>query len=816
MTTRRTKSQPTKKTRRALSPAEGRREVVDGFDIGTVVENPISDELSTGFLDYAVSVIVSRALPDVRDGLKPVQRRILYAMNAMGLRPDREYRKSARIVGDVMGKYHPHGDSAIYDAMVRLAQDWVMRVPLVDGQGNFGSPDDSPGAPRYTEARMATAALALTESLNEDVVDFQDNFDGSEVEPTILPARIPNLLVNGASGIAVGMATNMAPHNLREVADAIKLVLDNPKAQLADLLKVVKGPDFPTGGIVIHEGALGEIYRTGKGTVRLRGVATIEAEGRKRRIVITELPYTTSPERLITRVVEQVRDKKLEGIGGIADHTDRKSGLRIVIDLKNGVEPKAVLANLYALTPLEEKFAFNNVALVDGKPKTLGLRELIDEYIKFQLEIVVRRSEYRREAARKRLHIVAALVKALGEIDEVVAIIKKSRKTDTARQKLMSFLKIDETQANAILDMPLRRLTALEVSRLKEEEKELEKTIRDLTKLLGSEKLQRKVVAEELDEWVERIGDERRTRVVKEADDEFEAGSSVEVAEAPCVVTLSASGLIGRDEGGRRTPSADDLLLARVDATTTAEIFVITNQGRAYRTAAYDLPTAKGRSRGTKAGALLGLGRGEVPVGLWSSTELEAGRIPVFVTAKGRVKRVRPDDLSQMAVVSLIKLEEGDQVVYAGAAADDAMAVFATKDGQVLVTDASKIRPQGRTGSGMAGIGLGDGDVVIGAGCVDKAQLDTYDVVVVTAAGRIKASALSEYPAKGRATGGVRTIRLLKGETRLAYAGVLPAGQWAPVVDGAVVEAAVERTRRDASGEMLESGPATGAGWVRP
>lgn len=802
-------------TIKVAGPGEAPR-YVDG--VGTVWSSPIAGELSDSFMEYSMSVIVSRAIPDVRDGLKPVQRRILYAMWEKGLAAEKSHQKSASVVGTVMGTYHPHGDSAIYDAMVRLAQDWSMRVPLVDGQGNFGSPDDSPAAARYTEARMSRAAEFLVGDLGEETVDFVPNYSGTTVQPVVLPAKYPNLVVNGAAGIAVGMATNIAPHNLGEVAEAVKLLIADPRATLADLMKKIPGPDFPTGGILIEGEGIKEAYRDGRGTVRMRGRVEIEeVAGARRRgaqLVVKELPYGVAPERFITRTVEAISAKKVEGVTSIADHSDRHSGQRIVLELRAGVNPAAVLAQLYSQTPLEERFSINQVALVGGAPQTVGLKKMLTAWIEAAVEVVERRTRYRLGRAEARLHLVAGLVAALDMIDEVVAEIRRSRSTAAAREKIMKLVGVDETQANYILEMPLRRLVSLERRKLQDEKKELTGSVREMRRLLGSRREQEMVVVAELEEAVETCGDARRTQIISAtAAEAAEAVTeSVEIADEECVVTLSVTGLVGRDLGGRRRAGADDVLLARIEAKTREEVFIVGADGVAVRRQGYELAAAEGRSRGEKT-AGLGVKR---PVGIFSETELGRGRVPVIVTRRGVVKRVAPADLSKMAEVRIITLEEGDEVVWAGAAAENADIFMVAESGQVLRTPAQKIRPQGRGAGGVAGMRLEEGDKVIAAGAavVEAGGGESKGVVaVITDGGRVKASALSEYPTKGRATGGVRGVRLLRGETRVVAAGVLDS-EWTWVGKSGEALGATELGRRDGSGEILEGEP-VGTGLVR-
>ncbi|MGW0071480.1 DNA gyrase/topoisomerase IV subunit A, partial [Streptosporangium sandarakinum] len=562
-----------------------------------IVDIDVSAEMRTSFLEYAYSVIYQRALPDARDGLKPVQRRILYSMSEMGLRPDRGHVKSSRVVGDVMGKLHPHGDTAIYDALVRMAQPFSMRLPLIDGHGNFGSPDDLPAAMRYTEARLASAAMAMVQSIDEDTVDFKPNYDGQETEPTVMPSAFPNLLVNGATGIAVGMATNMAPHNLVEVVAAARHLIKKPDATLDDLMRFVPGPDLPTGGIIIGLDGIRDAYARGRGTFRMRAKCVVEqVSPRRKGIVVTELPFNVGPERVVTKIRELVTAKKLQGISDLKDLSDRHKGLRLIIEIKNGFIPEAVLEELYRLTPMEESFGINNVALVDGQPRTLGLRELLQVYVDHRLDVVRRRSAHRRRKREERLHLVDGLIVALLNIDEVIQVIRASDDSAQARTRLMEVFDLSEIQAAYILDTPLRRLTRYDKLELDREKETLQAEIAELTEILSSDTRLRKVVSDELAQVAKTFGTPRRTVLLESSGVTRSAAVTLEVADDPCLVLFSSTGLLARTTdasplpaGGER--SAHDVLVSVVRSTVRGEIGAVTSEGRMIRVQVVDLPT---------------------------------------------------------------------------------------------------------------------------------------------------------------------------------------------------------------------------------
>lgn len=785
----------------------------------------LETEMQGSFLEYAYSVIYSRALPDARDGLKPVQRRILYQMAEMGLRPDRGHVKSARVVGEVMGKLHPHGDTAIYDALVRLAQEWALRVPLVDGHGNFGSLDDGPAAARYTEARLASPAMALTENLDEDVVDFIPNYDGQFQQPSVLPAAFPNLLVNGASGIAVGMATNMAPHNLIEVVAAATHLLENPDATTEELMEFVPGPDFPSGGILMGLDGVKDAYTNGRGALKVRGKVSVEPLGPRRTgIIVSELPYMVGPERLIEKIRDAVQAKKLQGISDVTDLTDRNHGLRVAIGIKTGFDPNAVLEQLYRLTPLEDSFSINNVALVDGQPRTLGLKEMLRVYVAHRLEVITRRSRYRLARREERLHLVEGLLIAILDIDEVIQVIRSSDDSEQARSRLRSVFDLSELQAEYILELRLRRLTKFSRIELETERDALLAEIAALRELLGSDVLLRAAVAKELDAAADAYGTPRRTLLMNAAPPKSRAtkGAAVDlqIADAPTVLVLSTTGRAVRVDLGEGQElslpprrSKHDAILTTIETTVRAEIGALTTEGRVLRFSPVDLPSVPSSSVQLAAGAplrdYLGITtRGERILGFVRFDS----EVPIALgTAQGTVKRIVPSTLPVRPDLEVIGMKPGDTVVGAVAARDDDDLVFVTSDAQLLRFSASAVRPQGAPAGGMAGIKLGAGASVLFFGAVNPES----DAVVATVSGgdsslpgtepgRAKVSPFSEYPAKGRATGGVRAHAFLKGEDRLTVAWVGPSPAQAVDPTGAVRKLPEAGARRDASGQPID------------
>ncbi|MCA0294370.1 MAG: DNA topoisomerase 4 subunit A [Actinobacteria bacterium] len=788
-----------------------------------IVDVDVSEEMETSFLEYAYSVIYSRALPDARDGLKPVQRRILYTMDQMRIRPDVSHVKCSRVVGQVMGLYHPHGDSAIYDALVRLAQPWAMRLPTVDGHGNFGSLDSGPAAMRYTECRMAPAAVAMTADIEADTVDFRPNYDGKESEPTVLPSAFPNLLVNGSTGIAVGMATNIPPHNLIEVVQALKHLMWNPDADVDELMRYVPGPDFPVGGKIIGLDGIREAYTTGRGSFRVRASARIEqVHARRKGIVVTELPYQVGPERIIEQVKTLVTAKKLTGIADIKDLTDLANGTRLVIEVKNGINPDALLEELYRLTKLEDSFAINNVALVDGQPNTMPLKQMLEVYLDHRLQVIRRRSAFQLGKARDRLHLVEGLLIAIVDIDDVIAIIRSSDDGAQARARLMDAFELTEVQANYILDMQLRRLTKFSAIELEAERDKLWLTINDLQGILDSDQRLREVTAHELDEVARTHGTPRRTILLASAGNQVTAakaakanGASLEIADDPCWVMLSSTGLLARTDNDEPLPTSGprathDVISSAVRTTARGEFCALTNRGRLLRGQAIDVPSvpvtaaAPNLQGGSPAVELLPLDPGERILGLGTLGEGTFGW--ALGTRQGVVKRVNPEILGKDAW-DIIRLDDGDEVVGALELAHDLVDfVFVTSDAQLLHFPASAVRPQGRAGGGMAGIKLERGARVVFFGATPVADSSVVTVAGSSAAlpgteaGSAKVTPLAEYPGKGRATGGVRCQRFLKGEDGLLLAWVGADPAIAAAASGTPIDLPAPDLRRDASG----------------
>ena len=813
--------------------------VADDFE-EHIVDIDVGDEMRTSFLEYAYSVIYSRALPDARDGLKPVQRRILYTMADMGLRPDRGHVKSARVVGEVMGRLHPHGDGAIYDALVRMVQPWSMRLPLVDGHGNFGSPDAGPAAMRYTECRLAAAAVPMTTSIDEDTVDFKPNYDSREAEPVVLPAALPNLLVNGASGIAVGMATNMAPHNLVEVVQALRHLVVHPDADLETLMRFVPGPDLPTGGKIIGLDGVRDAYETGRGTFRMRATTRIESvTPRRRGIVVTELPYGVGAEKVVERIKVLVQGKKLQGIADVKDLTDLEKGLRLVIEVKNGFHPEAILEQLFRLTPMEDSFGINNVALVDGQPRTLGLKPLLEVFLAHRYDVVRRRSAYRRQRAADRLHLVEGLLVAILDIDEVIQLIRGSDDAGQAKERLMSVFDLTDPQASYILDMQLRRLTRFSRIELEKEQAELVRVIEDLDAILSDDSRLRRVVSDELAEAAKAHGTPRRTVLLQSAGQPA-ATVPLEVADEPCLVLLSSAGLLARtaddeppgDEGGR---TGHDVVTSVARGTARGQVGVLTSRGRLVRLDVLDLPAlprtanAPQLSGGAPLGTFLALEADERALALCALREDGPGL--ALGTRLGVVKRVNPEVLGREAW-EVTRLADGDEVVGAvELVTGEEELCFVTSDAQLLHFPAAAVRPQGRTGGGMAGVRLAPGAHVVFFGAVpaspdtDAAPDDSRPVVVTVAGagsalpgtepGSVKVTWLAGYPAKGRATGGVRCHRFLRGEDTLVLAWVGPGPARAAAASGAPVDLPAADDRRDGSGTPAQQPIAAVAPAVR-
>jgi DNA gyrase subunit A len=782
-----------------------------------IVDIDVASEMQTSFLEYAYSVIYSRALPDARDGLKPVQRRILYAMDEMGVRPDRGHVKCARVVGQVMGQYHPHGDTAIYDALVRMAQPWTMRLPLIDGHGNFGSLDDGPAAMRYTECRMAPAAAAMTDGLEENTVDFKPNYDGKDVEPAVLPAAFPNLLVNGATGIAVGMATNCPPHNLVEVVQALRHLIKHPDADIDKLMHFIPGPDLPSGGKIIGLDGIRTAYHTGKGSFRMRATARIEqVHPRRKGIVITELPYLIGPERVIEQIKSIVNGRRLQGIADVKDLSDRTNGTRLVIEIKSGFNPDAILEQLYKLTKIEDNYAINAVALVDGQPRTLTLRDLLTVYLEHRYEVTRRRTDFARTKAQERLHLVEGLLVAILDIDDVIAIIRSSDDTAHARTRLMEVFELSETQTNYILEMPLRRLTRFSRIELETERGKLEATIAELTEILENREQLRALVGNQLAEIAHQHGTPRRTILLAASGVATTAAAApLEVADDPCWVLLSSAGLLARTNHAQPLPPVaaranHDVIVSKIISTARGDCGLITSFGRLIKISALDLPTvpitahAPNLQGGTHVSELATLEAGENILCLTTLADDSLGL--ALGTAQGIVKRVNPEILGKESW-DVIRLEAGDRLVGAvELTTTQAELVFITNDAQLLHFPASAVRPQGRSGGGMAGIKLGIGASVIYFGAVSAANAVVATVSGSSRAlpgtddGSVKVTGFEHYPAKGRATGGVRCHRFLKGEDSLllAWAGQAPA--IAAAASGTPVPLPPTDARRDGSG----------------
>jgi len=818
-----------------MSPADNRRSARTPAESTTperIEDIDVSTEMQSSYLEYAYSVIYSRALPDARDGLKPVQRRILYQMSEMGLRPDRAHVKSARVTGEVMGKLHPHGDSAIYDALVRMAQDFTLRLPLIDGHGNFGSLDDGPAAARYTEVRLAAAALTMTDGIDEDEVDFVPNYDNQLTQPDVLPSAIPNLLVNGASGIAVGMATNMAPHNLIEVVGAARHLLAHPHATLEELMEFVPGPDLPGGGIVVGLDGVKDAYATGRGTFRTRAKVSVEPiTARKTGLVVTELPYLVGPEKVIEKIKDGVNAKKLAGISDVTDLSDRSRGLHLVIGIKTGFSPQAVLDQLYRYTPLEDGFSINNVALVEGSPRTLGLRELLQVYLDHRVEVVTRRSRYRLARKRERLHLVEGLLIAILDIDEVIQVIRTSDDSEQARSRLMQVFDLSQVQSEYILELRLRRLTKFSRIELETERDDLIAAIAELEQILASEERIKAVVSQELSDVADKYGTPRRTMLTSAAPSRALTGAKaqavLEVADAPCRVFLSATGRLVRvdlqpDADGtppRITPpsrrSKHDAVLSSIPTTSRAEIGAVTSAGRIVRFVPVDLPAVPGNSvqfgAGVRASDYLGLtDKSERVLALVSPDST----VPLALgSAQGVVKRLTPGDWANKPEFEVIALKPGDRVVGACEASDSDELVFVTTDAQLLRFSASSVRPQGRGAGGMAGIKLSADANALSFDVVPGGAQDVVVVTVATSASTLpgtnpgsgKVSAFSEFPGKGRATGGVRAQRFLKGEDQLTVAWVGEAPALAVSADGTPRVLPEGGAKRDASGVPLDA-----------
>ena len=754
----------------------GDTEIVDHH--GHIEQVDLQTEMQRSYLDYAMAVIIGRALPDVRDGLKPVHRRVIYAMYDGGYRPDRAFNKCARVVGDVMGQFHPHGDSAIYYTLVRLIQSWIMRYPLALGQGNFGSPgNDGAAAPRYTETKMAPIALEMVRDINEDTVDFQPNYDGKSLEPTVLPARIPNLLINGSSGIAVGMATNIPPHNLREVAEGVEWFLKNPHATNEELLNAlmarIKGPDFPTGAQILGTKGIEDAYRTGRGSITMRAVVNVEEIHGRTCLVVTELPYQANPDNLAIKIAELIKDGKVTGIADLRDETSGRTGQRLVIVLKRDASPKVVLNNLYKHTQLQENFSANMLAIVDGVPRTLSLDAFVRHWVNHQLDVIVRRTRYRLRQAEEEAHILRGLLKALDALDEVIALIRRSPTADEARTALMEFLQIDEAQAQAILNMQLRRLAALERQKIQDRHDELMRMIAEYNAIIASETRQREIISEELGEIVNRYGDERRTQIMYG----YNGDMSMEdlIPEEEVVVTITRGGYIKRTRsdqyrsqhrGGKGIKGAslrgDDVVEHFFVTTTHSWILFFTNLGRVYRAKGYELQEAGRDAKGQHIANLLEFQGGEHIAQVMELKSYEDAEYLVLATRGGMVKKSRLSDYDTNRTAGLIaiNLREGDEVVsaFTVSAADDILLVSRNGMSLRFHADDASLRPMGRSTSGVTGMKFREGDELISANVVTEGSY----VFVVTEGGYAKRTSVDEYRVQGRNGFGIKVAKLVE------------------------------------------------------
>ena len=745
---------------------------------GHIEQVDLQTEMQRSYLDYAMAVIIGRALPDVRDGLKPVHRRVIYAMYDGGYRPDRSFNKCARVVGDVMGQFHPHGDSAIYDTLVRLIQSWIMRYPLALGQGNFGSPgNDGAAAPRYTETKMAPIALEMVRDINEDTVDFQPNYDGKSLEPTVLPARIPNLLVNGSSGIAVGMATNIPPHNLREVAEGVEWFLKNPHATNEELLNAlmarIKGPDFPTGAQILGTKGIEDAYRTGRGSITMRAVVNVEEIHGRTCLVVTELPYQANPDNLAIKIAELIKDGKVTGIADLRDETSGRTGQRLVIVLKRDASPKVVLNNLYKHTQLQENFSANMLAIVDGVPRTLSLDAFVRHWVNHQLDVIVRRTRYRLRQAEEEAHILRGLLKALDALDEVIALIRRSPTADEARSGLMEFLQIDEAQAQAILNMQLRRLAALERQKIQDRHDELMRMIAEYNAIIASETRQREIISEELGEIVNRYGDERRTQIMYG----YNGDMSMEdlIPEEEVVVTITRGGYIKRTRsdqyrsqhrGGKGIKGAslrgDDVVEHFFVTTTHSWILFFTNLGRVYRAKGYELQEAGRDAKGQHIANLLEFQGGEHIAQVMELKSYKDAEYLVLATRGGMVKKSRLSDYDTNRTAGLIaiNLREGDEVVSAFTVSDKDDILLVSRNGMSLRfhADDASLRPMGRSTSGVTGMKFREDDELISANVVTEGSF----VFVVTKGGYAKRTSVDEYRVQGRNGFGIKVAKLVE------------------------------------------------------
>ncbi len=791
---------------------------------GRIEPVDLQTEMQRSYLDYSMSVIVSRALPDVRDGLKPVHRRVLFAMYDGGYRPDRNFSKSARVVGDVMGSYHPHGDASIYDALVRLAQPWSLRYPLVQGQGNFGSPgNDPPAAQRYTECRMAPLAMEMVRDIDEDTVDFGPNYDGRTQEPLVLPARFPNLLVNGSSGIAVGMATNIPPHNLREIGAAAQWVLANPEASVeerqAALIEIVKGPDFPTGALIVGRRGIDDAYRTGRGSITMRAVVTVEEDARGRQVlIVTELPYQVNPDNLLLRIAEQVGEGKLTGISDIRDDSSSRTGMRLVIELKRDAVAQVVLNQLYKHTQLQDNFGANMLALVDGMPRTLTLEQFIRHWVNHQVEVIQRRTRYRLRKAEERAHILRGYLKALDALDEVIALIRASSTVETARTGLMELLDIDELQATAILDMQLRRLAALEHQKIQDEYDDLMTKIADYTDILNSPERQRAIISEELHEVTEKFGDDRRSQFTA-----FDGDVADEdlIAVDDVVITITSGGYAKRTKselyraqrrGGKGVKGAalrtDDVVEHMFVTTTHHWLLFFTNKGRVYRAKGYQLPETGRDARGQHVANLLAFQPDETIAQVLAIENYEAGEHLVLATRRGMVKKTKLSeyDTNRTGGIIAINLAPEDEVISARLVSENDHLIMFSRKGMSARFDAKDetLRPMGRATGGVIGMRFRGDDALLAMDVIREGAF----VVTITDGGFAKRTNVDEWAAKGRGILGVRAMKLVEERGSMVGAMVCDEGDqiFAIASNGIVIRTKVDQIRpsgRDTMGVRL-------------
>jgi len=797
-------------------------------DAGRIEPVDLQTEMQRSYLDYSMSVIVSRALPDVRDGLKPVHRRVLFAMYDGGYRPDRNFSKSARVVGDVMGSYHPHGDSAIYEALVRLAQPWSLRYPLVQGQGNFGSPgNDPPAAQRYTECRMAPLAMEMVRDIDEETVDFGPNYDGRTQEPLVLPSRFPNLLVNGSSGIAVGMATNIPPHNLREISAAAQWVLAHPEAERderqAALMEIVKGPDFPTGAMIVGRRGIEDAYRTGRGAIIMRAVVTVDEDSRGRQtLVVTELPYQVNPDNLLLRIAELVGEGKLTGIADVRDDSSSRTGMRLIIELKRDAVAQVVLNQLYKHTQLQDTFGANMLALVDGVPRTLTLEQFVRHWVTHQIEVIVRRTQYRLRKAQERAHILRGYLKALDALDEVIALIRASATVEDARTGLMGLLEIDELQATAILDMQLRRLAAMERQKIIDEYDDLMARIADYQDILSSPQRQRSIVSEELAEITDKYADNRRTDFLalegEMSDEDF-------IADEEVVVTITRGGYAKRTKaelyraqrrGGKGVKGAalrqDDVVEHMFVTTTHHWILFFTNKGRVYRAKVHQLPEAGRDARGQHVANLLAFQPDEDIAQALAMENYQAAQDLVLATRRGMIKKTRlaEYDTNRTGGIIAINLSDGDEVIGGRLVSDGDHVLMVSEKGLSARFPAADdtLRPMGRATGGVVGMKLKRGDATVSLDVIRADQQQDAYVVTVTDGGFGKRTLVSEWVPKGRAIVGVRAMRIVEERGSLVGAMVCRATDtiFAIASNGVVIRTAVEEIRpsgRDTMGVVL-------------